>query len=192
MLRPGEQRLQWGTKMNYQTRLEWHKDLLVLLAERMQPASYLELGCRTDPTFLYLWRNCRYVTGVDKDPARYSAPSNAKIYQRTTDDFFERIAKGHILIKPPELVFIDACHEARQVHRDFDNVTRIAAPNCLVVFHDTFPESDEYVDPNLCDNANLVPPALVEDGYEIVTLPFPPGVSIARVNRKSLATNLKW
>ena len=169
--------------MNYATELEWHKDLLVLLAKRMKPKCYLELGCRTDPAFLYLAQYCQTIVGVDKDSADYQPPPNAHVYRMTTDQFF--LGPG-LSIPPPELVLIDACHEKTQVNKDFDGVASIAAPNCIVVLHDTFPENDGYVDPNYCHDSYRVPPMLLEAGWETVTLPFPPGVTICRLRPTSL------
>ena len=171
--------------MNYDTTLEWHKALLVLIAQRLQPASYLELGCRTDPAFLHLSAFCKAVTGVDRDQALYTKPSNATIYQMTTDEFFLMFGKT---IAPPDLVLIDACHERHQVLRDFENVRAICADNALVVFHDT--ANNSYVDPLLCDNSYLAAQDIVERGFELVTLPFPPGISICRPKPVSLVSVL--
>ena len=165
--------------MNYATDLDWHREFLAFLARRLRPTSYLELGCEATPAVLGLAEFCGVTYGVDVTPIGFEPPSNFRYFQMTTDDFFERSASA---IESPELILIDACHRSDQVLRDFEGVKKIAATNALVVFHDTFPENIAYRTEAACWTSYLVPPEILASGEEIVTLPFPPGVSIVRLN----------
>ena len=164
--------------MNYATDLEWHRSLVALFASRMRPSCYLELGCENTPAVLQLHQFCGVTHGVDIQRGDFAMPPNFTLHLMTTDAFFE-----HVTIPPPELVLIDACHQKDQVLRDFEGVKRIAAPNCVVVIHDTFPEDTGYISSSLCFDSYLVP-SLLSVGN--VTLPCPPGVTLAVLNSQYL------
>ena len=168
--------------MNYATDGVWHKHLLAVIAERMKPHCFLELGLGGDPAVGYVAQHADVSYGVDRyhDAALAKTYRNTMLIRATTDEFFEGIGK---IIEPPDLVLIDADHDKDQVLKDLRGVAAICAPNCLVAIHDTFPEGDHHTRPELCSNSYQVPAEL---DCEHVTLPFPPGVTLCRLRPQSL------
>jgi len=158
----------------------FHRSLLSVLAARIQPSCFLELGVHQDPALLQVARHCEHVVGVDRSLYLIRWPSNSAFYQMTTDEFFAGPAKE---ITPPELVFVDACHRKEQVLRDLDGIESICAENCVVVLHDTFPPSAEFTSDNDCSDSYLVP-GLAR--WPSVTLPVPPGITMLRMRPTSL------
>ncbi len=157
---------------------QWHRTLLTTMAARMRPNCFMELGLGTTPAIAAVADYCVNAYGVDTLPHE-GGYQNTKIFQMSTDDFFLNVA--HTL-EPPDLVFIDADHNAEQVMKDFDNIACICADNCVVVLHDTFPENEAHTSEGYCGDSYLVPPRLL---CEAVTLPFPPGITICRLRPKS-------
>lgn len=166
--------------MSYDDDLQWHKTLLRALALRMKPKCFLELGLWVVPAMMDLPSDCSEMHGVDNATFPKFVPSNATIHAMTTDEFFAGPGKT---ITPPDLVFVDADHHSPQVMRDLNNVAMIAAENCIVVIHDTYPGGPEFTVDGHCADSYKVPGMLI---WEHVTLPFPPGVTICRMHPRSL------
>ncbi len=166
--------------MNYSSDDNFHKVILENIAKRMRPSCFIELGLGESPSILGVSQFCGFAFGVDVGGARCSMPDNAVIYQMTTDQFFETIAAS---LPAPELVFIDADHRKEQVLKDLNGIRAIAAENCVVVLHDTFPECEMYTQTGFCADSYRVPESLP---CEHVTLPVPPGITICRLNATSL------
>ena len=166
--------------MNYLDHGDWHKDLLRIMAQRMRPTCFIELGLGGTPSIHSVSEHCGVAYGVDRYKSPCEAPPNRILVEMTTDQFFADVAPG---IPPPELVFIDADHSKESVLRDLANVAAICADNCVVVLHDTFPPGINHTAPDFCGDAYLVP-GMIE--WEHVTLPFPPGVTICRLKPRSL------
>lgn len=166
--------------MHYPSDGEWHKLLIEVIAARMRPECFLELGLAGNPTLLNVARYCKSLHGVDiAQPATFVIPSSAKIHMMSTDDFFAGPGKS----LRPDLVLVDADHRSAQVRKDLEGVARIAAENCVVLIHDTFPESHQFVADGYCSDSYKVPG---EMSWEHVTLPCPPGVTICRMRPRSL------
>ena len=108
------------------------KDLHAILA----PRSYLEVGVETGASLALA--ECPAV-GVDPDPRiNVELSEQARVVKRTSDDFFESLARKH-LKTPPDLVFLDGMHLFEYVLRDFMNAERLAKPHSLIVIDDIFP-----------------------------------------------------
>lgn len=166
--------------MNYASDHDWHRSFLANLARRMKPQCYVELGLGDNPAIVQVSEFCNEAYGVDKTRGSHEVSPNAIIIVMTTDEFFDGPGKT---ITPPDLVFIDADHRKEQVLKDLANVAAICADNCVVVLHDTFPESAMYTDPGYCADSYKVPD---EIPWEHVTLPVPPGLTICRLKARSL------
>jgi len=166
--------------MNYTSDHNFHRSFLTMLAARMKPTCYIELGLGTDPAILNVGEHCFKAYGVDRKRESFPTPPNSVILEMTTDEFFDAYGST---IEAPELVLIDADHSKEQVLRDLDRVAKIAAENCIVCIHDTFPENAAATSPGLCSDSYLVPESIF---FEAVTLPFPPGITICRLRPKSL------
>ena len=165
--------------MRYDEDGNWHKSLLATIASRMKPKCFIELGLWKEPALLDVAQHCESVHGVDPMGPAYDVPSNATIHAMTTDEFFDGPAKELI----PDLVFVDADHRSHQVMKDLDNISMIAAENCIVVIHDTYPPNADHTADGFCSDSYKVPKLLM---WENVTLPFPPGVTIVRMHPRSL------
>lgn len=166
--------------MNYNSDQNFHRGFLAMLAARMKPRCYIELGLSTDPAILSVGEHCFKAYGVDRKVEKFTIPPNSVILEMTTDQFF---ASYGPTIEAPELVFIDADHSMEQVLKDMRNVAAIAAENCIVCIHDTFPENEAQTAPGFCGDSYKLIRSL---WGEHVTLPFPPGLTIMRARPKSL------
>ena len=158
----------------------WHKQFLSTLASVQRPGCYLELGLSTSPALLTLSGFCLSVHGVDPAGIQFDVPTNATIHAMTTNEFFAGPAK---MIPPPNLVFVDADHRSHQVMRDLEGIASIAAENCIVAIHDTFPPDDLHKEDHYCSDSYRVPKIMI---WERVTLPFPPGLTLCRMHPRSL------
>lgn len=160
--------------MNY-AELRWHQSIFRCIAYRQRPKCFLELGLSDNPVMLQIAPYCTEMVGVD--PGWQSdVPDNATVYKMTTDEFFRDHTHD---ITRPDLVFVDADHDSEQVVKDLHNVSRIAATNCVVLIHDTFPADFAATAKHESSDSWRVPGKIP---WESVTLPFPPGLTIARMN----------
>lgn len=113
-------------------------ETLASIHRDLTPSLYLEIGVRTGNS-LRLAR-CPSV-GVDPVPAlksKVAASKNLKMFQCTSDDFFEYENKT-FRKNAPDLVLIDGKHLFEFALRDFMNAERIAPAHGLVVIDDIFP-----------------------------------------------------
>lgn len=166
--------------MRYDSDHSFHRTFLTMLAARMKPRCFIELGLGTDPCIVNVGEHCFRAYGVDRKRENFATPPNSVILEMTTDEFFESYGRT---IEAPELVFIDADHSKEQMLKDLRNVAAIAAENCIVCIHDTFPENEQQTRPEFCGDSYKAVRTL---WGEHVTLPFPPGLTIMRANVKSL------
>ncbi len=157
----------------------WHRSMLVLIAARMRPRCFVELGLGPDPSVALVGPHCEKAYGVDQ-AQHFGTYPNTTLLHMTTDQFFADVAPN---IEPPDLVFIDADHSHAQVMKDLKAVAAICADNCLVLLHDTYPESYSQTDPGYCGDSYLVPSLLL---CENVTLPFPPGLTLCRLKPRGM------
>jgi hypothetical protein len=92
-----------------------------------------------------------------------------------------------------DMVFIDADHSHEQSYKDFLNVKDMVVPDGFVFFHDTYPCNEELTQAHFCNDCYKTPIAIKEnfsDEWEVVTLPFNPGVTICKKARKD--NKLPW
>lgn len=173
--------------VDMRTHLGFHADMLALLAMRMKPAIYLELGVWCGVSLKAVAPYCLRVISVDNGPeaGSLSASFPGEFYPMTTDAFFSGPGRD---LTGVELTFIDADHECGQVMKDFRSSFARSAVNGLICLHDTFPEDDSYKVVGHCADSYLVP-GMIRDEFleplaphdaELVTLPCPPGLTIVR------------
>lgn len=65
------------------------------------------------------------------------------LFQETSDDFFDNIAKGFIKPKSIDYSFIDGLHHATQVIKDFYYVEKYCHADSIIVLHDVLPRTYE-------------------------------------------------
>jgi hypothetical protein len=170
--------------MNYADDVVFHRQFLRMLAKRMAPACYVELGVREGFTIQEVAPHCKLAVGVDI--LRPADADKYKFFEMRTEEFIKEVLPS---LPPPELVLIDADHDARAVLADFNGVWRHVAFDGLVVLHDTYPGSTAHLEQRECGNAWEVAQMLAREDYECVTLPFPPGLTVVR---KQPARFLTW
>lgn len=157
-----------------------HVNLIQWIAGWMKPERYLELGVRDGKCFLEVAPYCNVAIGVDKDNPPFAIPHNCTYEQMYTDEYFEKIKGSDTFF---DMVFIDADHSFEQSYKDFLNVKDYVVPNGIVFFHDTYPCSEDLTVHYYCNDCYKTPIEIRKnfyDEWELVTLPFNPGVTICK------------
>ncbi len=124
--------------------------------------TYLELGIYDGETFSKIVPIVDIAVGVDIEDKRII--KNGIFFKSTTDDFFTKNFQKF------DCVFIDACHEAKQVEKDFLNAIKILNIGGTIILHDTDPISGFYIQPGYCGDAYKV---LNKIGKEFAQMTFP-------------------
>ena len=154
---------------------EFYRSFLEFFCSWFRPDSYLEIGLSSGFTFRRLMPFCGRMDGVD--PAVPSLPHldpKCRLFPMTSDEFFRRHPDERY-----DLVFIDGCHEHRQVLRDVRNSLACLASNGVIVAHDMLPPSREVTDPGGCGDAYKAAIELRQDrSLEVFTLPVMYGVTL--------------
>jgi hypothetical protein len=119
-------------------------DLIYRMHRYVVPRTYAETGVATGRT-LALALPKTVAVGIDPAP-KISFPlgSNAKVFEMTSDDFFEHqdvdAIFGHL---PIDLAFIDGMHHFEFALRDFMNLERFSSNKSVVLVHDCFPLNEK-------------------------------------------------
>ena len=99
----------------------------------------------------------------------------------TSDNFFDKIKKENI--SKFDLVFIDGDHSKEQVIKDFINVKDMVIDDGFVLLHDTYPCDERMTKSCYSDNAWEAVLYIKQNflnEWEIITLPFNPGLTILK------------
>jgi hypothetical protein len=157
-----------------------HINLLHWIAGWIKPERYLELGVRDGRCFTQVAQYCNQAIAVDCAPIPFQLPYNATYEQMYTDEYFEKIKNSGVQF---DMVFIDADHSFEQSYKDFLNVKDYVVDNGFVFFHDTYPCNEELTKPEFCNDCYKTPIEIRKNfpnEWELVTLPFNPGVTICK------------
>jgi hypothetical protein len=162
--------------------------MLRFLAERMDVEHYVELGVFQGFTFNQVAPLCREASAVDIAPVgRHLNFGN--FFEMPTDEFLRKALPG---LPPVDLALIDADHSHEASLADFMGLLPHCRLNAIVCLHDTYPESEEYTVPEHCGDswktAEYLRDHAVVLGVEVVTLPIPHGITIARKIRHTKLT----
>lgn len=156
-----------------------HANFFEFFFSYLKPKVYLELGVREGNTFVRCAKYCEKAIGVDVIPPQFPYSPNMEYHQTTTDDYFKTIDSSLVF----DAVFIDADHSHEQSLKDFLNVKDKVVEDGFIFFHDTYPYDMSMCVPHLCNDvyktAHYIKLNLIDE-FEIVTLPFNPGLSIAK------------
>lgn len=164
-----------------------HIDLIKWLSFWIKPIHYLELGVRTGVCFKEIIPISQHNTGVDivhsEELKQFITTrgwnSKTDLFTGTTDEYFDSLRDNTIF----DLVFIDADHNYEQCLKDFLNVKDRVVKNGFVIFHDTYPYSKEFMETKVRGECYKVPMYIKDNlhtEWELVTLPFNPGLTIAK------------
>lgn len=149
-----------------------HERLIPLLVDIVGAARYLELGTHHNQTISKVKCERRY--GVDINAVLCEG---AEMFSMTTQEFFDKHAAA---LAPFDFCFIDACHDAEAVRRDFGVVWGFMADEGLICLHDTNPQTVPDTAPGFCSDSWKFAMCLVGTGHEAVTLNYHPGLTIVR------------
>jgi hypothetical protein len=149
----------------------------------LKPECYLELGVRDGRNFVSVSEFCKKSIAVDVIPQMFSSESILsdvfEYHKKTTDQYFSDLDKNTKF----DCVFIDADHSHEQSLKDFLNVKDLVIEDGFIFLHDTYPWDESYFDPGACNDVYktslYIKKNLIEE-FEIVTLPFNPGVTIVK------------
>ena len=159
-----------------QTLHEW---LIPALAMETGATAYLELGCHQNETVSAM-------PDAMGEGAKIVAVDINEPYERIHGVDYRIMPTGDYLREwvradgPFDIVFIDADHSARAALSDFEAVWPYVKPEGLVLLHDTNPDTEADTAPGYCGDSWIVARYLANKGYESVTLPYHPGLTLVR------------
>lgn len=173
----------------------WHEDFIVHLAQVIKPKTYVELGLYQCSLFNKIVPIADKLIGLDISPEsdKYMKKSaKASFVCSTTDDFAKKLRKSPIKI---DMMFIDADHSSESVLKDFNNFFPFVSDQGIIILHDGYPKNKSYTRPGYCGDCYLAIEKLTlqakERGYEMVTIPVHPGVTICRKRSSHLPKRFK-
>ena len=156
-----------------------HITLLKFFANWIKPERYLELGVRWGNVFLKVAPLCKEAHCVDMNDIKFRLKKNMSFHKCSTDDYFEKLSKDELF----DMIFIDADHSFEQSKKDFVNASRHLIDDGFIFLHDTYPYDPKFFEPEWCNDAYRTPLWIKQnmiDEFEIVTLPFNPGLTIVK------------
>jgi predicted O-methyltransferase YrrM len=165
-----------------------HQDFLAFMARWIRPERYLELGVREGISLWAVAPYCRAAIGVDLsmslvNPNLPKLPQ-IRLLEMTTDAYFAQLSPNEMF----DMVFIDADHKAESVLKDFYNVAPHVINDGFIFLHDSYPCSEEMMAPYYCNDcwqATLHLKQNCIDDFEILTLPFNPGVTVIKKMKRN-------
>jgi hypothetical protein len=172
-----------------------HIKVVSIVAQGLQISGmlnrYLELGIRSGSCFNRVAPLAKEAYAVDIDDCYKKIKENKNLvwYHGRTTDFL----KEHNKDKKFDLVFIDADHKHESSLSDFNNVFSLVNENGLILLHDVYPPSKEFLSPKYCSDTYKTSICIrrdFSDVCEIVTLPFYYGLAIVR--KIPLGKQLLW
>lgn len=106
---------------------------------------YLELGVHQGSTF-------HAVLAGNKTSVDAEHPADFKM---STDAFFDEVVNSNKygLSLTWDVIYIDACHEYRQVVRDYNNSIRHLTKHGIIFLHDLVPPDEDHTKQHYCGDA---------------------------------------
>lgn len=177
------------TKQYVDDPMGWHYDVIPPLIRALRPDVYVELGVRTADLFNMVSPFVGTAIGVDIDPVSKGAvryDDNVEFHLCSTDEFLAEVQRRGLLI---DVLFIDADHSEEAAYADFRNYFPYIRPHGLILMHDAHPGDDSLCAPEWCGGVCRAIERLGRDNreYEMVTIPFSPGLVICRKRSMQLS-----
>lgn len=169
--------------------LKWHVKFIADLAKLMRPGVYVELGVHQAELFNQVIPYAGQLVGVDIDQESADhirkAP-NARFVCGTTKAFIEELQESPLLI---DMLFIDADHSSESVLKDFRDYFPYVRQHGLILLHDTHPGDASLLEPGWCGDAYRAIEQLQRDsdGFEMMTIPVSPGLTLCRKRTAQLS-----
>jgi hypothetical protein len=165
---------------------DFHVDLVSHLASVLKPSVYVELGVNKGETFNRVSRYALESFAIDIDEGSRNYIDNKEaFFHGTTSDFLEYF-KGSG--KQIDLLFIDADHSKESVKEDFFGYLPLLKEQGVILLHDGYPLNESQTVGSICGDGYKAIWEISEmsKDFEIVTIPFPPGLSICRKRTKQV------
>lgn len=165
---------------------DFHVDLVVHIASILRPKCYVELGVYKGETFnrVSKFADEAFAVDINEKSSEY-IKNKQSFYCGTTDSFLEYFKKSG---KKIDLLFIDADHSADSVRFEFTEYFPFVTEQGVILMHDGYPLNEKHTDPKICGDGykaiNELSVASLD--YEMVTVPFPPGLTICRKRKKQV------
>ena len=168
-----------------------HCQLIAHILQLVGATRYLELGAAGGETVRTIlgWTSACYIVGVDLQPAPLVDLRYLHM-QMSTDEFLTMTSDQP---ESYDAVFIDADHHYEQARSDLLGVLPLVEPHGLIFLHDTYPAEEKWVDQRYCGDVYRLADELRDQKrwpqLEAMTLPYHPGLTIARNKR---GRHLAW
>lgn len=158
-------------------------ETLNLIVGNLKIKNYLELGVEHGFNFSETSKKCEKSIGVDiKNQLQCEIPENASFFLGSTDEFFSQNKEMF------DLILIDASHSHENSMSDFIKSSECLNYNGLIIMHDTYPDNEYMVIPELCGEVYktvlFIKQYFLED-FECFTLPVHPGITLIRKIKKN-------
>ncbi len=161
-----------------------HYEIIQHLASWIKPVNYLEIGVRHGTVYNLVSQYCNTCYLVDLNFLDIEYTENTIKYEMSSDNFFMSIDPSINF----DLIFIDGDHSKEQVLKDFINIKDRVVDDGFVILHDTYPCDERMELPEYSNNAwesILYIKQNFRDEWEMITLPFNPGLTIMKKMKSS-------
>lgn len=167
---------------------DFHVDMIVHLASVIRPTCYVELGVYECETFNRVSRFAETSYAVDIESKASLHKKKGYFYNGTTMEFLDFFK---VKDKKIDMLFIDADHSAASVKQEFESFFPYVSDQGLIILHDSYPKDKTHTDQSICGDGFLAIAELSTQAsdYEMVTIPFPPGLTICRKRNKQVPWN---
>lgn len=166
-----------------------HEDIIVLLAKILKPKIYVELGlyeCRLFNKMIPFVRDRLIGVDINSRASKFMKHNpKTEFYGLSTDKFVNRLKEEKLTI---DMLFIDADHSKEAVLRDFKNYFPFVRDQGIILLHDGYPKDAFHTQKGLCGDGYkaIFELSKVTKDFEMVTLPFHPGLTICRKRIKQV------
>lgn len=164
----------------------WHEKFIDSITEVTRPKLALEIGIAEGRVTRILSRNCSEVIAIDVDEAacsRVSNLSNVRASLGDSESILKQLAAKQTLA---DFVFIDGDHRIESVMNDFRLALGMLSEEGVILLHDTFPRSRDYVSVKneWCSNSYLAPERIRTEypTVSVITMPVHPGLTLVQRN----------
>ena len=161
----------------------WHIPFVSHLSKVLQPECYVEIGIYEASTFNRVSKHAKFSIGIDVNPkagefikskdAKFACGTNALL----------RFIMSTYRKQKIDLAFIDGDHKSGQVLADFSEISKFATDECLILIHDTWPQTLADTAENRCADSFQVPKMIQEftnGDWSAITIPNHPGLTITQ------------
>jgi predicted O-methyltransferase YrrM len=163
----------------------WHLEFLGVLLKTLKPKLSIEVGVSKGEATAAFSEFSEKVIAIDMDTDSKKYISRLKnVHFMNLDSWsaLEQLKNSHV--SKVDFCFIDGNHVADVVFGDFERAYVLMSEQGLILLHDTYPKSEEFVSSKneWCGSAYLVP-EMIRQKYpelDLITIPSHPGITIVQ------------